>query len=106
VSRRVVIVLLIAALVAVAARIAAASDAGPVRFNRALTCGSERWIVKTLQDKPHLISAKPKAVAQLAALTRPSPTPITRSNFERHIYSVDAAVTHPHGSRPRPSCRP
>ncbi|HEX3326231.1 MAG TPA: hypothetical protein VHV50_04470 [Actinomycetota bacterium] len=26
-------------------------------------------------------------------LTRPKPAPKTRSNFERHIYSVEAAVT-------------
>ena len=57
-------------------------------------CGSERWTVKTLQDRPHLISAKFKSVAQLAALTRPKPAPVERSNFERHIYSVDASVTH------------
>jgi hypothetical protein len=43
---------------------------------------------------PHLISAKFKSVAQLAALTRPKPAPVERSNFERHIYSVDASVTH------------
>jgi hypothetical protein len=65
-----------------------------VHGNRALMCGSERWTVKTLQDRPHLFSAKFKSVAQLAALTRPKPAPVERSNFERHIYSVDAAVTH------------
>jgi hypothetical protein len=93
-GRRFASVVLIAVLSAAAARIAAPSDARPVHFNRSLVCGSERWIAKTLQDKPHLISAKHKTVAQLAGLTRPSPAPVIRSNFERHIYSVDAAVTH------------
>lgn len=92
--KRTLLVLVIAASIALAARIAAPSDARPVHFNRPLMCGSERWTVKTLQDKPHLISAKFKSVAQLAALTRPKPAPLERSNFERHIYSVDAAVTH------------
>jgi hypothetical protein len=94
VSKRVVAVVLVAALAAVAARIAAPSGARPVHANRALMCGSERWTVKTLQDKPHLISAKHETVVHLAGLTRPSPAPVDRSNFERHIYSVDAAVTH------------
>ena len=50
--------------------------------------------MKTLQDRPHLLSAKFKSVAQLAALTRPKPAPVERSKPERHIYSVDASVTH------------
>ena len=93
-SKRVALVVLLAASAAVAARIAAPSDARPVHVNRALMCGSERWTAKTLQDRPHLLSAKFKSVAQLAALTRPKPAPVERSNFERHIYSVDASVTH------------
>ena len=93
-TKRVALVVLLAASAAVAARIAAPLDARPVDVNRALMCGSERWTVKTLQDRPHLLSAKFKSVAQLAALTRPKPAPVERSNFERHIYSVDAAVTH------------
>jgi hypothetical protein len=57
-------------------------------------CGSERWRVKTLQDRPKLYSAKPKTVAGLAGLKRPKPAPVPRSKVERHIYSVEAAVTH------------
>jgi hypothetical protein len=59
-----------------------------------LICGSERWRVKTLQDRPKLYSAKPKTVAWLMGLKRPEPAPTDRSNFERHIYSVEAAVTN------------
>jgi hypothetical protein len=44
--------------------------------------------VKTLQEKPHLISAKPNTVAHLASLTWPKPAPVERGQFERHIYSL------------------
>jgi hypothetical protein len=50
--------------------------------------------VKTLQDRPKLYSAKPKTVAWLMGLPRPKPAPKARSTFERHIYSVEAAVTN------------
>ena len=46
-------------------------------------CGTQRWIVKTLQDKPRLISAKPTTVAHLTSLTRPKPAPVERGQFER-----------------------
>jgi hypothetical protein len=98
-------VILVAVLVAVAARVAAPIEAHPVHASRALMCGSQRWIQKTLQDKPHLISAKKETVAHLAGLTRPVPAPVTRSNFERHIYSVDAAVTHVEARDVRPNAR-
>lgn len=93
-NRRVLAVLFIAVLAALAARLAAPSGAKPFHFNRALMCGSERWKVKTLQDHPRLIAAKHETVAHLAGLTRPVPAPSDRSNFERHIYSVEGTVTH------------
>jgi hypothetical protein len=92
-SRRVVLVLLIAVLAAVAARVAAPAPQRPVRFSAALACGVERWQVKTLQDRPRLIRAKLSTVANLTGLPRPSPFPSTRLPTERHIYSVLAAVT-------------
>jgi hypothetical protein len=49
--------------------------------------------VKTLQDRPTLIPARATTVAHLASLTPPSPLPSTRLPFERHIFSVVAAVT-------------
>jgi hypothetical protein len=93
-SRRVLAVLIIAALAGLATRFAAPSGAKPFHFNRALMCGSERWTIKTLQDHPRLISAKHETVAHLAGLVRPVPAPTDRSNFERHIYSVEGSVTH------------
>jgi hypothetical protein len=56
-------------------------------------CGSERWTIKTLQDRPRLIRAKPSTVANLTGLPRPTPFPTTRLPTERHIYSVVASVT-------------
>jgi hypothetical protein len=94
ISRRALLVLLIAALAAITARLAAPTQAHPTKPSRALICGSERWRLKTLQDRPKLYSAKPKTVAWLMGLPRPKPAPTARSNFERRIYSVEAAVTH------------
>jgi hypothetical protein len=83
---------LMGTLAVVAARVAAPS-AHPLHASRALICGSQRWSLKTLQDRPKLISAKPTTIAHLVGLTRPKPAPTARSQFERHIYSITAAVT-------------
>jgi hypothetical protein len=90
--KRIVLVALVAATAATAARITATSGAGQVRSSAAL-CGVERWTVKTLQDRPTLIPAQATTVAHLVSLPRPSPVPATRLPFERHIFSVVAAVT-------------
>ena len=94
VSRRVLLVLLVAALTATAARVAAPSEAHPTKPSRALICGSQRWLVKTLQDRPRLLRARKGTVAFLSSLPRPKPAPTMRIPFERRIYSVEAAVTH------------
>jgi hypothetical protein len=49
---------------AIAARIAAPTEARVTHPSRALFCGSERWTVKTLQDRPKLYPAKFRSVAQ------------------------------------------
>jgi hypothetical protein len=46
-----------------------------------------------LAGSTEALLGKPKTVAWLMGLTRPKPKPKARSNFERHIYSVEAAVT-------------
>jgi hypothetical protein len=91
-SRRAAVVVLIAALAAVAARIAAPSTPH-ARFSSALACGVERWTVKTLQDRPRLLPARATTVSHLVGLPRPSSLPPTRLPFERRIFSVVAAVT-------------
>jgi hypothetical protein len=92
-SRRIVAVTLVVACAVLAARIAAPSSGGHFRYSAALACGVERWQVKTLQDRPHLIPVQATTVAHLVGLPRPSPLPMTRSPFERHIFSVVARVT-------------
>jgi hypothetical protein len=56
-------------------------------------CGVERWTVKTLQDRPRLLHPRPSTIGNLVSVPRPSSLPPTRLPFERHIFSVVAAVT-------------
>jgi len=57
----------------------------------ASACGVERWAVKTLQDRPALLPARTTTVHFL--VTRPAPVdPTTRLPFERHVFTVLAAV--------------
>ena len=93
-SRRAVAVVLVAALAAIAARVAAPAPAHVARPSAGLVCGVERWRIKTLQDRPRLISARPTTVAHLVSVPRPASVPTTvRLPAERRIYSVVAAVT-------------
>ena len=93
-SKRVIAVLLLAGLAAVGARIAAPAHARQTRTAATFGCGVERWTIKTLQDRPRLISARPTTVAHLVSVPRPAFVPTTaRLPSERRIYSVTAAVT-------------
>ena len=56
-------------------------------------CGVERWTVKTLQDRPRLLRARKTTVHFLVTRPAPHSLPTTRLPFERHIYTVTAAVT-------------
>jgi hypothetical protein len=93
-NRRVVMVTLLVFCTAVAARVAAAPSR-PVHVSSPAiaTCGVERWTVKTLQDRPSLFPARPTTVAHLVSLPRPLSLPYRRLRFERHIFTVTAAVT-------------
>jgi hypothetical protein len=70
---------------------------GWARISRARTtsteCGHERWVVKTLQDKPVLHSVQTGTIAQLITETKPSPLPGTRAPFEFNVFKVTAKVT-------------
>ena len=55
-------------------------------------CGVERWTVKTLQDRPHLLKARKTTIHYLITRPAPSSLPDTRLPFERHIFTVVAAV--------------
>ena len=50
--RRVAAVVAVIAVAVIAARVAVPSSASHFRYSAALTCGVERWKVKTLQDRP------------------------------------------------------
>jgi hypothetical protein len=94
VNGRIALVIAIAIVAAVAARIASPSGNRQVRISAALACGVERWKIKTLQDRPHLSSVRPTTVAHLAGLPRPHRVPQSRRlASERNVYSVVAAVT-------------
>src|SRR5436305_15247512 len=80
--RRSVVVALVVATAVTATRLAGPTQASHARVSRALACGTERWIVKTLQDRPRLIRAQTTSVAHLVGLVRPRPAAAKPS---RHI---------------------
>jgi hypothetical protein len=92
--KRALIVVLIALVAAVAARVAAPAHQRQLGFSAALACGIERWSIKTLKDRPLLLPARATTVAQLTSFPRPSYLPPSRRLLsERRIYSVIASVT-------------
>jgi len=56
------------------------------------SCGVERWTVKTLQDRPHLLRNRMTTVRYLVTRQAPSHLPSTRLPFERHVFTVVARV--------------
>jgi hypothetical protein len=91
-GRRVLLVLLVAALAFGAARIAAPSHATRFRLS-VLACAVERWNVKTLQDRPRLLRAQVTTLAHLARLPQPASLPQTRLPFERHVFTVTTSAS-------------
>jgi hypothetical protein len=92
--RRLVAVGLVALVAAVAARVAAPSPTHSAGFSAALSCGVERWSIKTLKDRPRLLPAQATTVAKLTRLPTPRFLPAKRRlASERRIYSVVASVT-------------
>jgi len=83
--------------IAVIAALAGTAAASP-RLERdnstssAPACGTERWTVKTLQDRPRLLPTRNATIAYLTSRRPPSFLPNTRLPFERHIFRVRAAV--------------
>lgn len=92
-TRRAIVVLLVAAVAAVATRVALPAPQHHARFSAALACGIERWSIKTLKDRPRLLRAKATTIAFLVSLPRPAPfAPPARVPLERQIYTVTASV--------------
>jgi len=67
--------------------------AHPSNATSRYACGVERWAVKTLQDRPHLLANRLTTVKYLVTRRPPSYIPSTRLPFERHIFTVVARVT-------------
>jgi hypothetical protein len=78
----------------VAAALATSAALATHPSNAATTsaCGVERWTVKTLQDRPHLLRARKTTIHYLITRPAPSHLPDTRLPFERHVFTVVAAV--------------
>jgi hypothetical protein len=58
-----------------------------------ISCGVERWSVKTLQDRPLLRPARTVTIRYLVTGPRPSYLGDRRTPFERNVFTVVAAVT-------------
>jgi hypothetical protein len=72
--------------------LAVSAQRAPGAEQRSL-CGVDRWTVKTLQDKRHLLPPRTVTLAYLTRLPAPSVLPSTRLPFEHHVLRVRAAVT-------------
>src|SRR5438477_3085201 len=71
----------------------AVTNAGSSPNRLRAVCGVERWVVKTLQDRPRLLPVRPATVGYLVHRPVPTPPPLGRVPFERLAFRVDAAVT-------------
>jgi hypothetical protein len=86
--KRFVLVAFVTTVAAVFASTAARSSGAA----SASACGSDRWTVKTLQDRPRLLPARKTTLHFLVTRPAPSHLPDTRLPFEHHIYTVVARV--------------
>src|SRR5690349_8709588 len=84
--------MLSAAALAVSSALAFGSSGGTGSTGRVALCGAERWTVKTLQDRPHLIPVHTASIAYLVTRRAPLGLPATRLPFERQIFRVHARV--------------
>jgi hypothetical protein len=89
VGRGVILVATAATAVAVSTALAAPKGHATSRY----ACGVERWSVKTLQDRPHLLRNRLTTVKYLVTRRAPSYLPDRRLPFEHHIFTVIARVT-------------
>jgi hypothetical protein len=60
---------------------------------RRTLCGTERWTVKTLQDRPRLLPIRTVSLRYLITRRPPASISYARLPFERHVFRVVAAVT-------------
>src|SRR5262245_40732680 len=69
------------------------TDAGSSPARLRAVCGVQRWMVKTLQDRPRLLPVRRATVSFLVHRPVPRSLPLSRLPFERLVFRVDAAVT-------------
>jgi len=72
---------------------AALAASGASAASARALCGTERWTVKTLQDRPRLLPARAVTLRYLVTRHRPAGIGNARIPFERHVFIVTAAVT-------------
>ena len=86
--QRFFLVVLVAAALATFAALATQPSSAATRS----ACVGDRWTVKTLQDRPHLLPARETKIHFLITRPAPSHLPATRLPFEHHVFTVTAAV--------------
>ena len=79
-------------LVAMAAALPIGLIARTGQASTRASCGGDRWTVKTLQDRPHLLPARKTTIHFLVTRPAPAHLPDTRLPFEHHVYTVTARV--------------
>jgi hypothetical protein len=79
-------------LVAAALAVSAGLLVQPLNAATTSACGVDRWAVKTLQDRPHLLPARKTTIHFLITRPAPSSLPDRRLPFEHHVYTVVARV--------------
>ena len=84
--------LLLVPLVAAALATSIALRAHPSRAGSNAACGSDRWTIKTLQDRPRLLPARKTTIRFLSTRLAPSHLPDTRLPFEHQVFTVVARV--------------
>ena len=82
----------LAVVVAVVLATSAALATRPSNAATTSACVGDRWTVKTLQDRPHLLPARSTTIHFLVTRPAPSGLPATRLPFEHHVFTVIAAV--------------
>ena len=92
-TRRLVAAGLVVAGGAAAVGVAASSGQAPSRPFLPAACVSDRGIVRTLSDRPHLLPLRGATISYLAGRPRPSKLDSTRKPFEHHLFRVTGSVT-------------
>jgi hypothetical protein len=90
---RIALVTLVAATAALAvAALQVATPSGASPTGEAGRCGADRWLVRTLQDRPKLLPAQKTTIRKLVRIPRPNSLPAIRIPVEHRVVTVVAHV--------------